>query len=59
MLCSGEGEAAVRGAIQRFVELGVGGVPFFIFGNSVAVSGAQEPQVLLEAMGEVVQRDNV
>jgi predicted DsbA family dithiol-disulfide isomerase len=58
MLSSGEGEAAVRSAIRRFVELGVGGVPFLIFGNSVAVSGAQEPQVLLEAMGEAVEPDN-
>jgi predicted DsbA family dithiol-disulfide isomerase len=52
MLRTGDGEAAVRAAIRRFVELGVSGVPFFIFGNRVAVSGAQEPQVLLEALGE-------
>ncbi len=55
MLSSGEGEAAVRAAIRRFVDLGVGGVPFFIFGNKVAVSGAQEPQVLLEAIDEAVE----
>jgi predicted DsbA family dithiol-disulfide isomerase len=29
--------------------LGVTGVPFFIFGGQLAVSGAQEPQVLVRA----------
>ena len=40
-------------------ELGVGGVPFFIFGGQLAVSGAQEPEVLVrafkQAAGELVQ----
>jgi len=31
---------------------GVQGVPFFIFNNRIAVSGAQEPETLLEAMLE-------
>jgi predicted DsbA family dithiol-disulfide isomerase len=30
-------------------ELGVAGVPFFVFGGQIAVSGAQEPQVLARA----------
>jgi predicted DsbA family dithiol-disulfide isomerase len=30
-------------------ELGVSGVPFFVFGGQLAVSGAQEPQVLMRA----------
>jgi predicted DsbA family dithiol-disulfide isomerase len=30
-------------------ELGVTGVPFFVFGGQLAVSGAQEPQVLVRA----------
>jgi predicted DsbA family dithiol-disulfide isomerase len=29
---------------------GINGVPFFIFNRAVGVSGAQEPEVLLEAM---------
>jgi predicted DsbA family dithiol-disulfide isomerase len=33
--------------------LGVGGVPFFIFGQRLAVSGAQEPDVLVRALMEV------
>jgi len=32
--------------------MGVQGVPFFIFNNRLAVSGAQEPETLLEAMLE-------
>jgi predicted DsbA family dithiol-disulfide isomerase len=31
-------------------ELGVEGVPFFVFGRRLAVSGAQDPEVLLGAM---------
>lgn len=33
--------------------LGVEGVPFFIFNRRLAVSGAQEPEVLLQAMERV------
>ena len=33
--------------------LGVSGVPFFIFGQRLAVSGAQEPEVLLRALAQV------
>jgi predicted DsbA family dithiol-disulfide isomerase len=32
--------------------LGASGVPFFIFGQRLAVSGAQEPEVLLRALTE-------
>jgi predicted DsbA family dithiol-disulfide isomerase len=31
-------------------EAGIGGVPFFIFNRRIGVSGAQEPDVLLQAM---------
>ena len=33
---------------------GVGGVPFFIFNRRIAVSGAQDPEVLLQAMEQAV-----
>jgi predicted DsbA family dithiol-disulfide isomerase len=33
-------------------QMGVQGVPFFIFNKRIAVSGAQEPEALLEAMLE-------
>jgi predicted DsbA family dithiol-disulfide isomerase len=32
--------------------MGVEGVPFFIFNHRITVSGAQEPEALLEAMLE-------
>jgi predicted DsbA family dithiol-disulfide isomerase len=35
--------------------LGVTGVPFFVFGGQLAVSGAQEPAVLVRAFKEAVQ----
>ena len=35
-------------------ELGVTGVPFFIFDNRVAVAGAQEPEALIEAIEEAL-----
>ena len=34
---------------------GIGGVPFFIFNRKLAVSGAHEPETLLEAMREAVK----
>ena len=41
---------AVAGADQRARELGVSGVPFFIFEGTTAVSGAQEAATLLDAI---------
>jgi len=37
---------------EKARRMGVQGVPFFIFNKRIAVSGAQEPEVLLEAMLE-------
>ena len=34
---------------------GIGGVPFFIFNRKVGVSGAQEPEVLLDAMEQATK----
>jgi predicted DsbA family dithiol-disulfide isomerase len=36
-------------------QAGIGGVPFFIFNRRVAVSGAHEPETLLEAMLQASQ----
>ena len=33
---------------------GIGGVPFFIFNRKVSVSGAQDPEALLEAMEQAL-----
>ena len=43
---------AVAAADQQARALGVTGVPFFIFDRRLAVSGAQEPEVLVRAISE-------
>jgi len=42
----------VRADIQEARELGVNGVPFFVFDRQYAVSGAQDESVFLEALQE-------
>jgi predicted DsbA family dithiol-disulfide isomerase len=51
-LSGGDGEAEVRTEIAQAQRMGVEGVPFFIFASKYAVSGAQTPEVLREAMAE-------
>ena len=51
-LDSGQGGDTVDAMERRVRELGVTGVPFFIFGERVAVSGAQEADALLDAIRE-------
>ncbi len=46
---------AVADADRRMREMGIGGVPFFIFNQKVAVSGAQNPADLLAAMQQSLQ----
>jgi predicted DsbA family dithiol-disulfide isomerase len=50
MLASGELREEIAAMDRRVRELGVDGVPFFIFDGKVAVSGAQEPEALVDAM---------
>ncbi len=45
----------VADADQRVRDMGIGGVPFFIFNQKVAVSGAQNPDQLLAAMQQSLQ----
>lgn len=40
----------IRGADQEARQVGIEGVPFFIFNRKIGVSGAQSPDVLLQAM---------
>ena len=40
-------------------KLGVEGVPFFIFDHKLAVSGAQPPEILVEAMNEAASQPAV
>jgi predicted DsbA family dithiol-disulfide isomerase len=42
---------------RRVRELGVTGVPFFIFDGRVAVSGAQEPPALVAAMEQALEAE--
>lgn len=49
-LASDAGRVAIRAEEQRARALGVTGVPFFVFNQRLAVSGAQPPEVLLGAI---------
>ncbi len=44
--------SVVADADRRAREMGVSGVPFFIFDGKTAVSGAQEPEALLDAIAQ-------
>jgi predicted DsbA family dithiol-disulfide isomerase len=54
-LRSGEGSAETNAAIENAMRLGVTGVPFFVFDNRYALSGAQPPETILAAMRQTVQ----
>jgi len=54
MLAGDEGADTIRALDRRVRELGVDGVPYFIFGDKVAVSGAQEPEVLRNAIAQAL-----
>jgi predicted DsbA family dithiol-disulfide isomerase len=51
-LASGKARAHIEDEDKQARRIGVEGVPFFVFNKRIAVSGAQEPGVLLEAMLE-------
>jgi predicted DsbA family dithiol-disulfide isomerase len=51
-LATDDGRAEVQAADARAKSMGVSGVPFFIFGRRVAVSGAQPADVLTAAMAQ-------
>ena len=51
-LASDELRDAVAEADVRAREMGISGVPFFVFGGKTAISGAQEPEALLEAIAQ-------
>ena len=52
LLDSDQGVDAIALMDQRAREIGVQGVPFFIFNQHIAVSGAQEPDALLDAIAQ-------
>jgi predicted DsbA family dithiol-disulfide isomerase len=54
-LQSGEGSAEIEEVIAQAHLLGVTGVPFFVFDDRYALSGAQPPQTILAAMRQTVE----
>jgi predicted DsbA family dithiol-disulfide isomerase len=51
-LASHEGSAAVEASRAEAAQLGIRGVPFFVFNGEIGVSGAQPVDVLLAALDE-------
>jgi predicted DsbA family dithiol-disulfide isomerase len=43
----------VLAQVQQAQQLGVSGVPFFVFNNALAFSGAQPPEIILRVMAQV------
>ncbi len=54
-LASDEDVAQIENEAQAAKEAGIQGVPMFIFGGKFAVSGAQAPEYLAEAIARVAQ----
>jgi len=52
---SAAGRSEMAEADARMKSMGIGGVPFFIFNRRVAVSGAQPPAVLADALAQAEQ----
>ena len=50
MLESDALQQAVRNESREALDVGIQGVPFFIFNGRTAVSGAHDPPTLLEAI---------
>lgn len=57
-LDSDEGRDKVRAAIEEAYSLGITAVPTFVFAGKYAVSGAQEPETLLQVLHEVQRRES-
>ncbi len=56
-LLAGDADVAdVEAEARRASESGIDGVPCFIFGGALAVSGAQAPEYLADAMGRAAQQ---
>ncbi|HEY1031622.1 MAG TPA: DsbA family oxidoreductase [Flavipsychrobacter sp.] len=50
MLAGNAYKDAVDADIERAAQIGINGVPFFVFNNRYAVSGAQQPETFLGAL---------
>jgi predicted DsbA family dithiol-disulfide isomerase len=54
-LATDEDRDAVSEEVQQAYSIGVQGVPFFIFGGKLGVSGAQTPDMLVQAIDEALE----
>lgn len=54
LLASDQDVAEVKAEIQHAANIGVTGVPTFVFAQSYALVGAQSPEVLADAIGRVL-----
>ncbi|MDX1993424.1 MAG: DsbA family oxidoreductase [bacterium] len=54
-LLSDAKEAEVLGEAEQAHRLGITGVPFFVFNNTYAFSGAQPPEIFLRAMRQAAE----
>lgn len=54
-LASDRDETLVARQAQAASASGIGGVPFFVFGNKIALSGAQEPEVISSAIDQALE----
>ena len=52
-LAAGADEVAVQESIAHSVQLGVSGVPFFVVNGKYGISGAQPPESLVSAFGQI------
>jgi predicted DsbA family dithiol-disulfide isomerase len=57
MLATEQYADEVHADIQEATQVGVSGVPFFVFINKYAVSGAQDSSVFLQALNQVWQEN--
>ena len=57
LLESSQGTEDVRRELERGRRLGIDGVPYSLVNRKVALSGAQEPEIIREAIGEAVLGD--
>jgi predicted DsbA family dithiol-disulfide isomerase len=55
VLADGTYNDAVDASLATAQQLRISGVPFFIFNRKLAVSGAQPPEVMLQAMEQALQ----
>ncbi|MFN3892644.1 MAG: DsbA family protein [Beijerinckiaceae bacterium] len=57
-LQSGEDVESVRAEIDRIHKLGVNGVPFFIVGGKYGLSGAQPPEIIVQALRQAANEQD-